>query len=388
MDWLDINSLCQFSKTCKSFRRTAKAHFDLMYPSLAIDIGDEEESRPLHFQCFGDVVQHLQLSGASLDEFKFAATNVNRHLRELSFNRTNEDKKEDHIGKEHIDGIKRILENVRTVCATSCIFEKNASEYLLMNCKTIDGFGFTARKDMTYRFQFQKSSTLKSIEIVFEAKAKVLEILQTLQNKRLHLNELVLSFSSEHSDLMDNIFNLLDAMYESGVFKALHLNFDKKSLISDHIRRLSQVKGLFGVVCAYRINHEIENHMLDLAMLHNIKYLSIHWLFIDSTIVAQRLPELIELKVTETTMEAIVPFVRHAANLSNFHIKHIQGNRLLNANVLNNERTQMVRKPTAKLNIFIPEKIFIKMKWSSIPMKMDCVEIKREESYVPKKPLA
>lgn len=390
-DWLDINSLCALSRTCKSLQRTAKEYFNLKYPSLAIDIGDEDESKPLHLYCFGDVVQHLQLSGASLDDFTFAAANVNRNLRDLSFNRTNEDKKEDHIGKEHIDSISTILENVKNVYAANCYFEKGAIEYLLMNCKRVDSFGFLARKNTTYRFEFQKVRTLKTVEIDFEAKAKVIEILQTLRKKRVQLNELVLSFLNEHSDLMNEVFNVLDAMHDRGIFKKLFLKFDKKSLLADNVNRLATVKGLTGIICSYRINNEIASHTLDLALLYNnIKYLAIHWMFADSTIIALQLPELIELNFTETTIEAILPFVRHAAKLAHFHIDHVQGNRMLNAKTLSREREQLVNElkgePVVKnLKIYIPEKNYIKMKWSSIATKGEFVEIKREESYVPKK---
>lgn len=385
LDWLDINSLCAFSKTCKSLWQIAKAHFALKYPSLAIDIGDEDESRPEHFECFGDVVQHLQLSGASFEDFTFGAANVNPNLRELSFNRTNEDKKEDHIGKKHIDSIQRALMNVKDVCATSCIFEKGAIEYLFMNCKRMESFGFAARKDITYRFQFHKVSTLKTIDIAFEAKAKVMEILQTLQTKRVQLDELVLSFLGEHSGLMNDIFNLLDAMFDNGIFMKLYLNFDKKSMIAENVNRLTTVKGLVGVICAYRINNDVASHTIDLAMLYNLKYLAIHWMFTDSTIIAKQLTELVEIKMTEATIEAIVAFVRYAPKLAHFHIKHIKGNRMLNANILSNERGRGTFLIGTKLKIYIPERIYIKMKWSSIATNSDFVEIKREESYVPKK---
>lgn len=391
LDWLDIDSLCAFSMTCKSFQRTAKSYFNQKYPSLAIDIDDEDESKPLHFRCFGDVVQHLQLSGASLDDFTFAAARVNRNLREFSFNRTNEDKKEDHIGKEYIDSIKNVLENVKTVCATNCIFEKGGVEYLLMNCKRIDGFGFAARKNTTYRFQFQNVPTLKTFDVAFEAKANVIELLQLLQQKRVQLDELVLSFLSEHSGIMNEVFNLLNTMYENGVFKKLYVNFDTKSLLANHVHRLVNVKGLIGIICAYRINHDIEGHLLNLAMLYdNIKYLAIHWMFADSTIIAKQLTQLIELKVTEATMEAILPFVRYSARLAHFHIEYVQGNRMLNAATLSSEREPLMGKlveglTARRLTIYIPEKIYVKMKWSSIATKSDFVEIKREESYVPKK---
>lgn len=391
LDWLDIDSLCAFSRTCKSFEQTAKSYFHIKYPSLAIDIGDEDESRPIHFRCFGDVLQHLQLSGASLDDFQFAAARVNKNLRELSFNRTNSDKKEDHIGKEYIDSISNVLENVKTVCATSCIFEKGGVEYLLANCKRIDDFGFAARKNATYRFQFQKVPTLKTLDVGFEAKAHVLELLQYLQKKRVRLDELVLSFQNDHSDIMKDVFNLLDLMYENGVFKKLYLNFDAKSLLASHAHRLVKVKGLVGIICAYRISTDMADHLLNLAILYdNIKYLAIHWMFVDSTIIAQRLTHLVELKFTEATMEAILPFVRYSRQLGHFHVEHVQGNRMLNAAHLNSKRAPLMDKledglMAKHLKIYIPEKIYVKMKWSSIATKSDFVEIKREESYVPKK---
>lgn len=387
LDWLSIDNLCAFSRTCKSFQRTAKSYFNVKYPSLAIDIGDEDESKPLHFRCFGDAVQHLQLSGASLDDFAFAAARVNRNLRELSFNRTNEDKKEDHIGKEYVDSIKNLLENVKTVCATNCIFEKGGVEYLLTNCKNINDFGFAARKNTTYRFQFNKVPTLKTLDVAFEAKANVIELLQSLHMKRVQLDELVLSFLSEHSGIMNEVFDLLDAMYANGLFRKLYVNFDTKSLLANHANRLVTVKGLIGIVCAYRINTDIEGHLLNVAMLYdNIKYLAIHWMFADSTIIAQRLTQLIELKFTEATMEAILPFVRYSAQLGHFHIEYVQGNRMLNATELSSEREPLMGRLEGRhLKIYMPEKIYIKMKWSSIATRGDFVEIQREESYVPKK---
>lgn len=366
-------------------QQIAKAHFNIKYPSLAIDIGDEDESKPLHFECFGDVVQHLQLSGASLDDFNAAAAHVNPNIRELSFNRINADKKEDHITKKHIDSIQSALANVKDVCSTNSIFEKGAAEYLLLKCKCIDSYGFVARKDTTYRFQFNKNPTLKTIDIAFEAKAKVIEILQTLQKKRLRLDDLVLSFLHEHATMMDEIFNLLDGMYDHQIFKKLYLNFEKKSMIADQVNRLTSVKGLIGVICSYRINNEIAGHTLDLAMLYNLKYLGIHWMFADSSIIARQLTELVELNVTETTIEAILPFVRYAANLRHFHIKYIQGNRMLNASVLSNERSNGTFRLGKKLKIYIPEKIYIKMKWTPIATASEFVEIRREESYIVKK---
>lgn len=125
-------------------------------------------------------------------------------------------------------------------------------------------------------------------------------------------------------------------------------------------------------------------------LYNNLKYLAIHWMFADSTIIAQHLTQLIELKVTETTIEAILPFVRYSAHLAHFHIEYVQGNRLLNATALSRERDQLMGKLEGRvmarhLKIYIPEKIYIKMKWSSIATKSDFVEIIREESYIQKK---
>lgn len=66
---------------------------------------------------------------------------------------------------------------------------------------------------------------------------------------------------------------------------------------------------------------------------------------------------------------------------------------MLNVNILNKKRNELNstergnRNPMGakKLNIYIPEEMFIKMKWSSVAMKSKFVEIKRGESYIQKK---
>lgn len=219
-------------------------------------------------------------------------------------------------------------------------------------------------------------------------------MLQLLQKKRLHLDELGLTFANEHSTLMNDVFKLLNAMYEKGVFKKLYLKFERKSLITDNLNLIATANGLVGIICAYKIDDKNYNHMIDLTKhCNNIKYLAIHWMFADSTVIAQQLREVDEMEITETSAEAILSFAQHAPKLEHFRIKHIQGNRMLDVNMLNKQRCELNRIErdngsavgAAKLNIYIPEKMYIKMKWSSNLMKCEFVEIKREESYIDKK---
>lgn len=386
LDWLDVNSLCSLSKTCKSLRETVKEYFKSKYPSLAIDIGDEDESNPMHLECFGDVVQHLQLSGASVEDFQLASFQVNKNLRELSFNRTTADKKEDHITKDHINAIKDILQNVKTVCATSCIFEKRSAEYLLDQCKCIEDFGFAILKDSKENFQFQKIVSLRNLEICFDSKVNVIESMKIINKKDLHLNQLVLAFAQEHNDHLKYIFDELESLHQKGLFRKLYLNFEKKSMLNEHISRLSSMQFLEGIICAYKIDHNMEDHLLDIAKLQDIRYLCINHLLVDADTIAKQLNQLVEVKIDGATIEAITSFVRYSANLIKLFNKHIRGSPKLNAKTLSKQRASM-KYNIKYLIIFIPEEKFLKLKWSLCPMIGDLVEIRREESNIPQKSL-
>lgn len=382
LDWLDANALCSLSKTCKRLQIIVKIYFITKYQSLAIDIGDEDESNPMHLKCFGDVVQHLQLSGASIEHFQLASFQVNKKLRELSFNRTTADKKEDHITKNHINSIKDILQSVKTVCATSCIFEKRSAEYLLEKCECIENFGFTMRKDSKDNFHFQRIPNLRNLEICFDSKVNVFESMKIIKKKGLHLNELVLAFAQEHNDQLKLIFDELESLHRKNVFKRLYLNFEKKSMLTEHVSRISSMQFLEGIICGYKIDLNVEDHLSDIAKFKHIRYLCINHLLVDADVIAKQLHQLVEVKIDGATIEAITSFVRHSVNLMKFFNKHIRGNPKLSAVAMSKQRASM-KYDIKRLIIFIPEEKFIKLKWSLCPMIGDLVEIRREESNIP-----
>lgn len=385
-DWLPLNTLCTLSKTCKSLKKTVKNYFHRKYPSQEFTIGDEFVFIPQHIECFGDVVQCLLLYDTNLSDFQFVGTCINENVREIEFVRTYT--VENRISKDHIDRLRNILQNVKTIRAVKCKFEDDCAKYLLENSKSVEDFAFTIFKDLKKTdFQFDKSPTLRNIEILFHSKANVMEAMNFIKGQPLQLSELVLSFCKEHNVFFKSVFDQLDEMYENRYFKRVYLVFDDKSMVVEHINRLESVQGLEGVGLSYTVNNDVNNHMADIAKLRNIKFLYINLLLDNADIISQQLQELEEVEISVATIDAIFSFVRYSAKLTRLHIGHIRIKKdvrdKFDAVALNKERAKL--KFSRKIFIYIPEEKFIKLKWSSVAMTSGLVEIRREESCIPLK---
>lgn len=385
LDWLPLKSLCSFSKTCKSLQKTCKHYFARKYQSQELTVGDEFVFDAQRWECFRDVVLELRLYDSNIRAFAFAGSAANTQLRGIALDRTF--KEENDITNKHIDEIKSVLKNVKTVRAVDCAFSDGSAEYLLGNCPSIEDLAFTVSKNhMKNRLHLRKYPTLRNIEIHFHSKANVVKAIKSIREENLHLDELVLMFRKEHSDVMVSVFDELHSMHFDGHFKRLYLMFEKKSMVAEHIDRITTVRGLEGLTCSYTINTCVDNTFADICKLQNIKFLNINWLLGDAVHIAQELQQLLELEVSVISIDAIVSFVRFSSKLGRFHIEQIRANNNqckinFDAMALNKERIKLVY--ARKLVIYIPEDKFIKLKWSSVEMNSQLVEIKREESCIP-----
>lgn len=385
-DWLPLATLCTLSKTCRSLKRMMKTYFHRKYPSQEFTIGDEFVFIPQHFEHFSDVVQCLLLYDTFLPDFEFVGTCVNQNLREIEFVRTYPVR--NNITKDHIDGLRNILQNVKTIRAVKCKFEDDCAKYLLENSKSVEDFAFTIFKDLKKTdFQLNKSPTLRNIEIYFHRNANVMEAMNFIKGQNVQLSELVLAFTKEHTVFLKWVFDQLRVMYENRYFKRLYLVFDEKSMVVEHIDMMASMQGLEGVGFSYTVCNDVNNHMAVIAKLQNIKFFYINLLLDNADVISQQLQELEEIEISVATIDAIFSFVRYSAKLTRFHINHIRPKQdvssKFDAAALNDERAKL--KFSRKLIIYIPEDKFIKLKWSSVAMTSSLVEIRREESCIPLK---
>lgn len=389
---MPLNSLCALNKTCKSLRNATKEYFRCNYPTQEFEIGDEFVFEEQQVECFGRDVPALCIYDSSIEDFLFAGSNINRNLinkdvplREIIFEQTYE--LENQISNAHIDAIGSILENVKTVHAIDCDFEEGCLEYLLDKCTNIKDLSIKACKDLSiFKLQFEKYLTLRNILIQIHSKTNAEHAMRLLSQQNLQLDELVLSFGKEHQHHLDSVFKELNIMQKKSFFKRLYLSFDKKSM-SDHINKLVSIECLEGVLCGYTIGSSIDNHIEDIARLQQLKYLNINRLLENADLIAVNLQELQEVEISVASIDTINSFVRHSAKLAKLHIEQIRSNEgtsvKFDAFTLNRRRSMLVY--ARKLDIYVPEKNFIKLKWSSVTMKSDLVEIKREESCRPKR---
>ncbi|XP_031620423.1 uncharacterized protein LOC116338965 [Contarinia nasturtii] len=382
LDWLDLDSLCALSRTCKSLQKFTKNYFQWKYISQEFTVGDEFVYNPKYVNCFGDDVQILRFFDSSLDDFKFAGSNINLCLREIEFNQTY--KLENLITKKHIDHMKDVLENVKVLRAVDCDFSKGCAKYLLDCSKNVENFAFKIHKNVQkYKIEFQRYPSMKNIEIHFDSKVKVTEVMNMLKEQIGHvfLDELVLLFCKEHDPSM--VFTELNMMYNKQFYKHLYLMFKKKSMVSEHIDQIASVKGLKGLTFLYTINISTDIHLTDITKLQNIKYLYLNSLLCRVDQIAQSLHQLEEMEISVTSITAIISFVRYSANLTKLHIVQVRANNeQFNWSIL--EKQRIMLKNAKKLVIYMPEKKFLELKWSSPKVSSVLVEFKREESYRPK----
>lgn len=388
LDWLPLDSLCTLVKTCKSLRNATKEYFQRKYRSQEFTVGDDIVFEAEHMECFGADVPELCIYDSSIDEFVFAGSNINRNVREISFDQTF--KSDNKLTKAHIDAIEAILENVKTVCVSGRDLESGCVEYLLDKCTNLQDFTFKVHKNLrNINLQFHKYSKLRNIAIVFDEKANAIAAIKLLKEQHLQLNELILILQKEHSISMGRMLDELESMQKSAFFKQLYLSFDTKATLTEHIDRLASMTYLEGVICGYTIDSikSIDNHIDDIAKLQQLKYLNINWVLGNVDGIAENLQELTEVVISTASIDAILSFVRYSSKLKELHVEQIRANKEIrikfNAYTLNVERSKLLW--ARKLDIFIPEKTFIKYKWSSVQMKSDLVEIKREQSCIPKK---
>lgn len=308
-------------------------------------------------------------------------------MREIEFDRSYKDNNE--IGREQIDSIKDLLQNVKVVRAINCDFFDGCGDYLIDCCKNVKSVAIKIHKNLQKnRFHLQRHSNIKNIEINFDRNANVAEAMSMLKMYagRIFFDELVLIFLREHYIYLSKALSDLNEMYDKQFYKQLYLSFESRTMLSKQTERIATVKGLEGVTCAYTLRCEGDIHLSDIAKLQNIKYLYLNWLLCSADGIAQSLEQLEEAGFSYSSIDAIISFARYSRKLTKLHLDTIRSyherNIKFNTSILQKERLQL--ECARKLFIYLPEKKFLNLKWSGAGQTEELIEIKREESYMPK----
>lgn len=180
---------------------------------------------------------------------------------------------------------------------------------------------------------------------------------------------------------LSRICSLTNELYKNEFYKQLHLYSSR----NDEFYR-NQTQHLWEFCSIEKLNLHSWPDALQIPVVESIKNLSIHMCSLFPPdfpkMMAMNFINLRQIEIQYARLHEIRPFICYAPKL-----KEIKIWKLLTDNIdepkfsdfiaLNNEREQLSQ--TRKVTIFIDEKSFMKMKWSSA-MKFSLIELKQIES--------
>lgn len=116
--------------------------------------------------------------------------------------------------------------------------------------------------------------------------------------------------------------------------------------------------------------------ILDLNRLFDLK--EVHLLHLspfDSVSQANSLINLEQLNFNLTSLDTILPFIRHSKRLKTTRIGHVVPNKILDLFTLNLERKKLV--DACKVVIYVSENAYLLVKWKLDNLNLDLVVIRR-----------
>lgn len=199
-----------------------------------------------------------------------------------------------------------------------------------------------------------------------------------LSTDEIRLDRLAIEFISE--DLADNVFSLLDELYERGFYKKLHIyptNIPNEYL--DTINSLPLADAL------EFLRVDVDFYPID-TVLWNLKALDIYVCSsrpMPTTNLPERFPNLERLYFNEATTEQILPFICRSPKLKMIKVGDFFDNTyrrhgFVDVVALNKERGKLPN--ASKIIIYIEEWEILSTKWANKPTSCRLLELRRFSS--------
>lgn len=169
--------------------------------------------------------------------------------------------------------------------------------------------------------------------------------------------------------------DLLNTLYDQGFFKKLHVYL---MFVTEY--SLNDLAGLNGVEKLYLRSNGKSNI---LPALNELKELGMNHVSEQFIEIAQNLPSIERIYISEATINDILPFIQYAKNVNKIKIHRIDHDRhlqefILDLAMLNEHRKQLAN--ATKVTIYVPEKWYIGTKWSIGKTDHSLIELKRAQT--------
>lgn len=403
-DYLSLEDLSSFSQTCKLMQKVAGHILRSKYPFLRIFIN--------HFgDCWSDRFGN-QINLNMLIEYMKSITLIT-HINSISLSRWEQLKSVKYfrfmsctLSNAGLETIKPILDTVNAVELRLCEFESaGCIQRMFELCKSLKYLSIRCSLDYSdTAWLSHKYPKLEHLAILPMTNEKINELstffelnpnvrhfmvdsdflwINRVALRQAKLNELFIYLSNDicykfNDEKIIEYCNGLNEWYAEGIFKRLHIIGEFKQQIVD---KLIAVKGLVG------LQSTAWNSGTNLGSLSNLETLQFDHITkdtVDVTQLAMHLQNLKEISFFDADFNTIIPFIQYVPHLKKIIIKYMASDKERNVLLIfNRERKKLceIMGDVSKVTIFVPEAQYLSIRWKSVTMYLDLIEIRPFEQH-------
>lgn len=422
-DWLTLNELAALNLTCRRLEQLTIDYFQRKYPMKTMKVGQIMKTADIHYRCNDESMQVFKQNVRNLvilpttESLHYLRLNHSKDIVSIAFY-------DGEIADNAIDDVAELVKNAEIIeiqygsihgefydsllkfckCIKQLIIKYGFNEcensgienqWLLKTYPTLEHFHWSRctlldrHLDTFFRLNPQIQSFNGS---VYTTMSTILFLIQTgICINELHL-EIILELHEENEEGVKIVQTHLDRLYKKKQIKSLMLQYSFCSHFLDP--GWAQLEYLHGVYFDFPYQ---AGSTKALSKLVNLKLLV---LGINTTlsrakanILANHLVDLKEIYIQISSIHAISPFLRKSIKLQKIYVygiglaKCFSGKFKKNHMSLVNEE-RMNLPDACKITIFLPDQVYVQMKWKSHELNYSLIEIKRSESHILRHPFA
>lgn len=375
-DWLSVEDVHSFGRTCKALQKVTGEYFKSKYPSFSVLCESNSYRNKLRgIPDFMKFLPNYDVEDDDEDEFNEHVISTCKSLKHVSIFQK-------HLSTLFIKLLKPILPSLETLDIRECTIDVDIFENILKYCVNlksliIEQIEIPFQKYPVLQHLFLGIDTRLDLNTFFTLNPTIRYLTTELSNiwnmidSNITLDDLTIEVL-KHVD--ENVFIILNDLHNRGFYKRLHISVERE-------KWKPQFATLPGLNTLY------VDDVVVLPTISSLKELGIYDLsaFCDRGLNIN-IPDLCinleRLIIRETSADALMPFIRHSVNLKMIDINKFEGN-VLNISALNKEREKL--QGARKVMISVDEEVYLATKWASMQINFSLIGMQRIDSCKVKK---
>lgn len=410
IDYLSLEDVYAFSKTCHHLQQVAGGYFQCNYPAatiIGLDDGILVQGSYSKMNGFSAFIQNISIRGHvngvdfgdAIKKFQFIAANCGESLKKMELINVS----------LHYDGIMcitKILSQIETLTMNETLLFAFHWEYFLKYCVNLHRLSVVLSTNCEHLWLLHRYPKLEHLELTttkygfsidelrsfFDQNPNITSFSTTatyfscnrIALKNAKLNELTIQIEDSYKINLKLLANILNEFYQRSIYKRLYLHIlpkkekktDKKNEMIGFIQSLNALEML-----------SISNYDCKIVLppLINLKELNV---FNGSRInnlkdLATQLMNLECIQFYMATSNDILPFIQKSQKLNKIKVKKLEKGTFFNGEILqigrlNAERKKLIDAP--KVTIYIKQNIYLATKWAITRTDFNFIEMKRDDA--------